>query len=173
MKKKHEKLIIEENNLKENLQNEVTKTKEKLENFLSQNDNLIRIGERINKEIKIYQKEDNDNKSIIKTLSYISYISKNKKEIEIFLSKLMKNIKINNKEKSDINYDEYNFNGINLPKDIEIEDINSKTLKVSWKLDEIKIDNIDINKINFRVEIKKENSDELCNKVYEGQKKIA
>ena len=173
--KKHEKLIIEENNLKENLQNEVTKIKEKLENFLSQNDNLIRIGERINKAIKIYQKEDNDNnenKSIIKTLSYISYISKNKKEIEIFLSKLMKNIKINfNKEKSDINYDEYNFNGINLPKDIEIEDINSKTLKVSWKLDEIKIDNIDINKINFKVEIKKENSDELFNKIYEGQEK--
>ena len=28
--KKHEKFIIEENNLKENLQNEVTKTKEKL-----------------------------------------------------------------------------------------------------------------------------------------------
>ena len=84
----------------------------------------------------------------------------------------MKNIKINfNKEKSDINYDEYNFNGINLPKDIEIEDINSKTLKVSWKLDEIKIDNIDINKIIFRVERKKENSDELFNKVYEGQEK--
>ena len=84
----------------------------------------------------------------------------------------MKNIKINfNKEKSDINYDEYNFNGINLPKDIEIEDINSKTLKVSWKLDEIKIDNIDINKINFKVEIKKENSDELFNKIYEGQEK--
>ena len=164
--KKHEKLIIEENNLKENLQNEVTKTKEKLENFLSQNDNLIRIGERINKEIKIYQKEDNDNKSIIKTLSYISYISKNKKEIEIFLSKLMKNIKINfNQEKSDINYDEYNFNGINLPKDIEIEDINSKTLKVSWKLEDIKIYNIDI-------KIKKEKSDELFNKVYEGQKKL-
>ena len=32
---KHEKLIIEENNLREKLQNEVTKTKEKLEIFLS------------------------------------------------------------------------------------------------------------------------------------------
>ena len=82
-KKKHEKLLIEENNLKENLQNEVTKIKEKLENFLSQSNNSIRIGERINKSIKIYQKDEN--KSINKTLSYISYISKNKKEMEIFL----------------------------------------------------------------------------------------
>ena len=84
----------------------------------------------------------------------------------------MKNIKINfNQEKSDINFVEYNFNGINLPKDIEIQDINSKTLKVSWKLDETKIDNIDINKIIFRVEIKKENLDELFNNVYEGKDK--
>ena len=169
-KKKHEKLLIEENNLKENLQNEVTKIKEKLENFLSQSNNSIRIGERINKAIKIYQKDEN--KSINKTLSYISYISKNKKEIEIFLSKLMKNIKINfNEEKCDINYEEYNFNGINVPKDIKIQDINSKTLKVSWNLDEIKIENIDINKINFKVDIKEENTDELFNTVYEDRNK--
>ena len=85
----------------------------------------------------------------------------------------MKNIKINfNKEKSDINYEEYNFNGINLPKDIEIEDINSKTLKVSWKLEDIKIYNIDIHKVNFIVKIKKQKSDELFNKVYKGQKKL-
>ena len=64
-----------------------------------------------------------------------------------------------------------NVNDVNLPKDIEIQDINSKTLKISWKLEEIKIDNIDNNKINFRVEIKKENSDELFNNVYEGQEK--
>ena len=168
--KKHEALIIEENNLKDNLQNEVTKTKEKLENFLSESDNLIRISERINKGIKIYQKDDN--KFIAKTLSYISYINKNKKEIEMFMGKLMKNIKINfNQDKCNINYEEYNFNGINLPKVIECQDINWKTLKAVWKLDDIKIENIDINKINFRVEIKKENTNELFTKVYEGPEK--
>ena len=40
---KHEKLIKEENDLRENLQNEVTKVKEKLENFLSESNKLIKI----------------------------------------------------------------------------------------------------------------------------------
>lgn len=41
-KKKHEKLIEEENKLKEKLKTEVTKIKEKLENHLSDCNNIIK-----------------------------------------------------------------------------------------------------------------------------------
>ena len=40
---------MEENDLKENLKTEVTKVKEKLENFLSESNNLIRINENVSK----------------------------------------------------------------------------------------------------------------------------
>ena len=76
--KKHRVLINEENNLKENLQNQVTKTKEKLEYFLTDTKSIQRINERINKGIKLIQSEEE--KNIIKILSYISKISKIEKE---------------------------------------------------------------------------------------------
>ena len=57
----------EENDLKEKLQNEVTKTKEQLEIVLSKVNNEIKISERINKGIK---KFDNDEKNMTKILSY-------------------------------------------------------------------------------------------------------
>ena len=73
-----------------------------------------------------------------------------------------------NKNKNDINYEEYNFNGIPLPKDMQFEDINSKTIIIFWNLDDIKIQDVDNNKINFRLEIKKENTEEIFTKIYEG-----
>ena len=63
--RKHEQLIKRENELIQNLQNVVTKIKEKLEIFLSQTIQLIKNSERINKGIKSIEKE---NKNIIKTL---------------------------------------------------------------------------------------------------------
>ena len=49
---KHENLYREENNLKADLQNEVTKYKEKLEKFLSECNNLIKTYDKINKRLK-------------------------------------------------------------------------------------------------------------------------
>jgi len=49
---KHEKLIKIENNLKEQLQIEITKVKEKLENFWSRTNTQIKMNERINKGLK-------------------------------------------------------------------------------------------------------------------------
>ena len=80
---KYEKLIKEEKELKEVLQNEVTKVKEKLEKFLSDSNMTIQAGERINKGIKILEKEKETN--ILKVLTYISKINKNQKEISILL----------------------------------------------------------------------------------------
>ena len=83
---KHSELNKEEKKLKENLQNEVTKVKEQLELFLSKSNNIIKTCEKINKGIKALEKEE---KSMIKTLSYISKINKNKKEMKILFQELI------------------------------------------------------------------------------------
>ena len=167
--KKHEKLIKEENDLKEKLQNEVTKIKEKLEIFLSKSNNVIKSSERINKGIKIIENEKEEEKNMIKYLSYVSKINKNIKEINILSNELMKNLKISfNENKNYINYEEYIFNGIKIPKDIEFKDINFNSVKLYWKNDNLNIINIDNKQIKFRVEIRKENSNEKFIQVYEG-----
>ena len=56
-KRKHEELIKKEKDIKDNLQSEVTKTKEKLEEYLSFTNKIIKNVERINKGIKILEKE--------------------------------------------------------------------------------------------------------------------
>ena len=76
--KKHEKLTKEENDLKEKLQTEVTKIKEKLENSLSFANEIIKNMEKIIKGIK---KLENEEKIMIKILSYVSKINKTKKRI--------------------------------------------------------------------------------------------
>ena len=53
----HEILIKEENKLKEKLKKEVNKVKEKLEIFLSESNNQINIGDRIDKGIKSISNE--------------------------------------------------------------------------------------------------------------------
>ena len=99
--KKHEILLKEENNIKEKLQNEVTKTKEQLENIWSQLNNEIKLNERINQGLKKFENED---KNINKILSYISKINKNKKELNTLLQKEMKGIRFHMKKKKVILY---------------------------------------------------------------------
>ena len=106
---------------------------------------------------------------MIKNLTYISKLNKNKKEINIFLQSLMKNLKISFKEeKNNIEYEEYYFNGMPVPKDIEFKDINSSNFAITWKIDDVNILNIDNKKIKFKVEIKEENKNDDFKKVYEG-----
>ena len=166
--KKHEELLKQENDLKENLQNEVTKVKEKLEIFLSELNRLIKINEKINKGIKMLEKEKE--KNMIKNLSYISKINKNKKEMKTIVGELLKNLKISFKEeKNTIEFKEYYFNGIQTPKNIEFKEVGDNYLKLTWEFDDIKIVNIDNNQIKFKVECRKEN--EKFIKVYEGNEK--
>jgi len=106
---------------------------------------------------------------MIKILTYISKINKNEKEMKKLNDTCMRNIKINFEERENkIKYEEYFFNGIPSPKDIEFKDIEATNLKVNWKIEDINILNIDKNKIKFKIEIKKENSDDNFNKIYEG-----
>ena len=146
------------------MQNEVTKTKEKLEEYLSFSNKLIKDIERINKGIKILEKEE---KNMIKILTYISKINKNEKEMKKLNYTSMRNIKISFEENENkVKCEEYFFNGIPSPKDIEFKDIGANSLKVNWKIDDINILNID--KIKFKIEIRKENSNNNFNKIYEG-----
>ena len=162
---KHEKLTKEENNLKEKLENEVTKIKEGLDNFLSESNRIIKANEKLIKGLKIFDKDKE--KNIIRTLSYVSKINKNKKETKTLFQELMKNLKISFKEEeTNINYSEYYFNGIPYPKDIEVKNITFNSAKLFWKIDNLKVLNIDNKNIKYRVEIKKEK--EKFEQVYEG-----
>ena len=93
-----------ENDIKDKLQNEVTKYKEKLEIYLSDINSQISINEKLNKGIQKFIKEE---KNITKLLSYISIINKNKKNINLLLNKTIKSINFSYiPEKFDINYEE-------------------------------------------------------------------
>jgi len=106
---------------------------------------------------------------MIKILTYVSKINKNEKEIKKLNYTCMRNIKINFDEKEyKIKYEEYFFNEIPSPKDIEFEDIDINNFKIYWIMNDINLLNIDKNKIKFKIEIKKENSDDNFNKIYEG-----
>ena len=162
---KHEKLIKEENELKEKLKNEVTKIKENLELNLSKINDTIRNCERIMKGMQKIEKEE---QKMIKKLNYVSKINKNQKEMKSLFQQLMKNIKISFDEKeSDIKYEEYYFSGLQIPKDIKFSDINYNSFKMSWKIDDIKIKNIDNKQIKYKIEIKKENDNKFIF-AYEG-----
>ena len=166
---KHKILIKEENNLKEKLQNEVTKVKEKLEIFLSETSRLIKISERINKGVKSLEKEE---KSIVTNLSYISKINKSQKEMKLLSHELMKNLQISfNEKETNIAFKEYFFNGIQIPKNIKIKSLGSNSFEVLWEIDEINILNIDNNKLKYIVEIREEKSNSKFIKVYEGNNK--
>jgi len=164
--KKHEELIKEENELKEKLENEVAKIKDQLGIYLSETNNKIKISERINKGIK---KMENEQKNIIKTLSYISTIHKTQKNLSEYLNALMKSIKFyyDENEKS-IKYEEYYFNGIYILKNIEFKNISSSSINIYWKIDDINNTNIDKNEIKYKVEMRKEK--EHFRKIYEDNK---
>ena len=157
---KHEQLIILENELKEKLKNEVTKIKESLEKNISTINELLREGERIIKSVKLLEKEDT---LMIKKLNYITHSYRNQKEMKLFNKQLMKNIYItliDNDTK--IKYEDYYFNGIDLPKKVQFSDITDTSFKMSWEI-------IDKKKFEFKVEIRKENENKF-KLLYEGLK---
>ncbi len=119
------------------MQNEVTKVKEQLEKYLSESNKVIKYSEKINKGIKILEKEE---KNMIKTLSYVSKINKVQKEMKVLNNELIKNLKISfQEEQNNIKYEKYYFNGIQIPKDIEFQDISFNSFKIFWKLDNLNI----------------------------------
>ena len=162
---KHEKLNQEENEIREKLQNEVTKAKEKLEIFLSESNNEITLTERIKQGLKKLEKKEN--KNIYQKLSYISKMNKNDKAMNKLFWQIMNSINFYYKEEeSNIIYEEYTFNGININK-IKLSDISFNSLKISWDLEIDKI--INKNDIEFILEMKQENKDENFRQIYKGK----
>ncbi len=127
---KYEKLKKEENDIREKLQNEVTKVKEKLENTLSLINYQINISEKLNKGIK---KFENEEKNLIKTLSYVSKINKNQKEMKLILKESLRSIKFSyKKEENNIKYEDITFNS---SKNVKLKMIEKGTCEVnigSW-----------------------------------------
>ena len=94
----------------------------------------------------------------IKNLTYISKLNKNQKEMNNITKMLMKNLKLNYIN-DNIKYEEYYFNGLSIPKDIQINDITLNSFKISWNIDDINILNIDKNRMKYKIEIRKENEE--------------
>ena len=163
---KHEKLIKEEKEIKEKLDKEVTKVKSQLEEYLSLVNRLIKNYEKINKGINSFDiKQKNQNINMIKTLTYVSKINKNKKEMNKITQLLMKSLQLDFID-NNIKYKYYYFNGLSIPKEIKISDIKLNIFNLSWKIDDINILNIDKNELKYKIEIKKEN--EKFKSIYEG-----
>jgi len=138
-----------------------------LENYLSKSDNLLKICEKIKKGIKNLE---NQQKNIIKDLSYITKINKTQIEMKYLFQQLMRNIKINfNKENDEkLEFKEYYFNRICKPKDIEIKNITDCSINLCWKTDDLNILNLDKKQIKYIVEIKKKKKNKKFTKIYEG-----
>ena len=162
---KHEILKNEETEIKDKLENEVNKIKKNLEFNLSKINVLVRNIETLLKTRNTFLEQKDE--IMIKKLNYISKISKNQKQMEMLFQQQIKNLRIAyNESERKIKYEEYYFNGIPIPKNIEINDLNSNSFKLIWQIDNENKSNIDIKQIKYKVEIKKENEEFIP--AYEG-----
>ena len=160
---KHEKLVKEENDLKEQLKTKVSKKKKELENYLSIFNYEIKNSERIKKGI-IEMEKEKEEKNMLKVLSYISNINKFMTKMKELYFKPKQSLKFNYiEEENIIKYEDYYFSGIQAPKNIKY-DIYASSIDISWNLENIDLNSN--NSIKFKVEIRKENED--YKNVYEG-----
>ena len=81
---------------------------------------------------------ENEEKNMIKILSYITKINKTQKKMKNLQTKFIKSIKFNyEEEKNLIKYEEYYINEIPIPKNIELKNISYSSLDISWNIDNI------------------------------------
>ena len=137
-KKKHLELEKEEKDLKFELITKVTKIKNELENSLKESDKKLSICEKIIQAGINFEKKFNQNE--LKKLYYIIEMKKKEEETKNLIKKKIKNYNIffDNKY-NDISFDEYYFNVIPIPKDINYE-IKGDNLLLTWKIGDSKIE---------------------------------
>ena len=83
----------------------------------------------------------------------------------------MKNLSLTfQEEETSVKYEEYFFNGMPIPKDIQINDIDISSAKLVWNIDN-NITNLNEEKMNYRVEIRKNEKNEKFKLIYEGNNK--
>ena len=137
-KKKHLELEKEEKDLKFELITKVTKIKNELENSLKESDKKLSICEKIIQGGINFEKTFNQNE--LKKLYYIIEMKKKEEETKNFIKKKIKNYSICfDNEYNKISFDEYYFNVIPIPKDINYE-IKGDNLLLTWKIGDSKIE---------------------------------
>ena len=147
----HRKLNEREEKLKYELDLKVTEIKDELEKYFRESSNILLSYERLSKAMKNYEK--NKNICEIKTLCYISKINSINNETITLFKKPIKNLEISFYDNNTLNYKEYYFNGIPIPKNIKTEEINNE-IKISWDLDDLRIKNFDNKNIKYSLKIK-------------------
>ena len=150
-KKQHLELEEKEKKLKIELSLKVKQIKEELERNLKISSNIILSCEKTNELITRNETKFNND---IKTLYYISEINKNKETAEEFINKKIKNYDISFKSDEYVDYDDYYFNGIPVPKNIKAEKKGEK-LYISWNLDNPDRKNIDTDNIKYSLFIQR------------------
>ena len=137
-KKKHLELEKEEKDLTFELITKVTKIKNELENSLKESDKKLSICEKIIQAGINFEKTFNQNE--LKKLYYIIEMKKKEEETKNFIKKKIKNYSICfDNEYNEISFDEYYFNVIPIPKDINYE-IKGDNLLLTWKIGDSKIE---------------------------------
>ena len=155
------KLYRKETQLKSELEEKIKQIKESLEKNLIEANDLISFCEKTNKAIEYYQKKINSEE--IEKLYYISEINKTNDKVKECFIKPFKNLEVTfNSELKNINYKEYYFNGIPVPKNIQNNNQGNNTIIISWEIDDFKIRDYDIKNIKYLLEIK--NGDKLYSK---------
>jgi len=84
----------------------------------------------------------------------------------------MRNVNLSyEEEKNNLKFEEYFFNGIQIPipKEINYKYIKENSIQLNWKIDNKKLININRNQIKFRVESKKDDPNDKFSQVYEGK----
>ena len=95
--------------------------------------------------------KDNE-ENIIKIISYISKANKTQREMINLSKKFMKNIHFKYEyNKSQIKFEEYFFNGIPIPQNIDIKDISYNEFIISWN---IELNDFGSNNFKYILEIK-------------------
>ena len=137
-KKKHLELEKEEKDLTFELITKVTKIKDELENSLKESDKILSNCEKIIQAGINFEKTFNQNE--LKKLYYIIEMKKKEEETKNFIKKKIKNYSICfDNEYNEISFDEYYFNVIPIPKDINYE-IKADNLLLTWKIGDSKIE---------------------------------
>jgi len=146
-----------EHKLKSELNLKINEIRNELENYLSKINDLI-ISLVISHESSInFEKQSKNNQ--IKALYYIEELKYYEKSIIILKTK-MKNCNIFYENNNSLNFEDYYFNGIPIPKDIKVEK-NGEKLLITWDLEDE--NNIDNKKIKYFISIR----DNIYDSTYE------
>jgi len=165
--KKHDQLMKEECDLIEKLRFKETEYKDKLENLLTEYDKSIKLSEKINKGIT---KMENEEKNVLKVLSYVSKSNQTHKDMINLSQKMMESVNfVYQDDKSDLIFEKYYFNGVPIPKNIKFRKVSYSSLKVSWDIKDLNIKDFDPNDIKYKLQIKTGN--ENFKTIYTGEKK--